>query len=168
MPRARAASESQGESKSELHRAQRYLTRLLRYRPRSCWEAEQRLRERGFSERTIAEALRWAEEAGLLDDERFAQLWVEDRLVRSPRSRWLLRRELLAKGLPEELVDRVLKRIELDEGELLRRLARERLERYEGQPTEERLRKTVAFLRRRGFPLGAIREAIGQLLEDSG
>ena len=150
--------------RSESDEAKDYLLRLLRYRPRSRFEAESRLRRRGYSNEVIQEVLTWAEGSGLIDDEAFARLWVADRLERRPCGRALLRRELREKGVSPEIIEGALEGAELDEETLVRSLAAERLKRYRDGSWEERGRKTLAFLSRRGFPPSLSRKVLRELL----
>ena len=124
---------------------------LLRYRPRSRHEAASRLRERGFPAEVVEKTLAWAEENGLLDDRAFAKLWIADRLSRKPRGRELLKRELRAKGLAEEIIAEALAELEVDELALARRVLNEHLAHYRRRPPEVRRRLLLALLRRRGF-----------------
>ena len=138
-------------SESELEGAKRCLIRLLRYRPRSSFEVERHLRQRGYSSRSIEEVLAWAEQAGLLDDQAFARLWIADRLARRPTGRALLERELREKGISAQIIEEALARAELDEEALARQLANERWARYRHLSEEECRVRVFNFLRRRGF-----------------
>ena len=75
--RRRVTAREPADNQQELAAAQRYLRLLFRYRPRSRYEVQLRLKNRGYSRQTIMKALAWAEAAGLLDDRSFAKLWVE-------------------------------------------------------------------------------------------
>jgi len=158
-----AADETDENQRQELARAQRYLQLLLRYRPRSRHETAIRLRERGFSTRIIEKTLAWAEAAGLLDDRVFAKLWVADRLSFKPQGRWLLERELRAKGIAEEIIKRTLNEAQIDELALARRLIKERWERYRDRLPGERRQLLLALLRRRGFSPAVAYRALREL-----
>jgi regulatory protein len=145
---------------SEEERARAYLLRLLKHRPRSRYEALTRLQQRGFAHETIESVLEQAARAGILDDATFAQLWVEDRLSRRPRSRRALERELRAKGVAPEHIQRAIARAELDEQALVRKLIAERFPRLRALDAATRVRRLVGFLRRRGFSERVIRHAL--------
>jgi len=108
----------------------------------------------------IEEVLQEAIDRGWLDDEAFAKLWVRDRLLTKPRSRALLKKELLLKGVSREIIERVLAETELNEEKLIRDLIERRGDRYQGLDPETRKRRLYAFLRRRGFSAQAIRRAL--------
>lgn len=145
---------------TEEERARAYLVKLFKHRPRSRHEARTRLQQKGFSREVIQSVLEQATRAGILDDAKFAQLWVEDRLARHPRSRRLLERELRAKGIAPEHIQRAIARAGLDEEAIARRLIVERLPRLRSLDEATRLRRLVGFLRRRGFSEHVIRQAL--------
>lgn len=136
---------------SEEERARAYLIKLFKHRPRSRHEAITRLHQKGFSREIIQSVLEQATRAGILDDAKFAQLWVEDRLARHPRSRRLLERELRAKGVAPEHIKSAIARAGLDEEAVAKQLVAERLPRLRSLDEQTRLRRLVGFLRRRGF-----------------
>lgn len=146
---------------TEEERARAYLLKLLKHRPRSRHEAFVRLQQKGFSEEIVESVLEQAARAGVLDDAKFAQLWVEDRLARRPRSRRMLERELRAKGVAPEHIQRALARAGLDEEALVRELIAERSPRLRSLDEQTRRRRLVGFLRRRGFSERIIRRALG-------
>ena len=145
---------------TEEERARAYLLRLFQYRPRSCYEVWTRLRQKGFSQKIIESVVSQAERAGILDDAKFAQLWVEDRLARRPRSRRMLERELQAQGVAREHIERALARAQIDEESLARRLLSEKLARLRALDPKTRQRRVMGFLRRRGFSESVIARAL--------
>jgi regulatory protein len=155
----------EANDKDKVKEAWNYLHCLLRYRPRSKKEAELRLRRRGFPFDVISYVLSCAKEGGLIDDEAFAKLWITDRIQRKPKGKKALAAELKSKGISEEIIKRAFAEIKIDEGALIRELVALRLERYKGESKEDRCRKTVAFLLRRGFPGPLVYKAVGEIFE---
>lgn len=145
---------------TEEERARAYLIKLFKHRPRSRYEVLTRLRQKGFSQEIVESVLEQAVRTGIVDDAKFAQLWVEDRLARRPRSRRLLERELRAKGIAPEHIQRAIARAGLDEETLVRQLIAERLPRLHSLDEQTRLRRLAGFLRRRGFSEQTIRRVL--------
>ncbi len=112
-----------------------------------------RLRRLGFSEPEIDAAIAQAKAAGLLDDQIFAKLWVEDRLAHHPLSRRAVERELREKGIAPDLISSVMGAFypEHKEAEIAIELAQERVARYHGLDRTTSMRRTLNFLLRRGF-----------------
>ncbi len=87
------------------HRCFDTALRFLAYRPRSELEMKQRLYKHGFREEIINKVLLRLREQKLINDVAFAQYWKESRLSFNPRSRWLIKHELMKKGIPGETAD---------------------------------------------------------------
>ena len=141
--------------------------RLLRYRPRSVAETRNRLHSLGFTDQDVDKAVATAEAAGLLDDEIFTKIWVEDRLLHHPLSRRAIRQELVDKGIARETIDTALEKLDPTENEkgVALELAKQRLARYESLDRERAMQRTISFLTRRGFSFsianGVVRGLIG-------
>jgi regulatory protein len=78
--------------------------RFLEARPRSIGETRRRLTQAGYREELVAAALEKLAEYGMLDDEAFAQMWVESRDRASPRGEHALMLELRQKGIDPTIV----------------------------------------------------------------
>jgi len=141
------------------------LTRLLRERPRSVFEARQQLQRRGHGEDAVEKTIRAALDAGLLDDRAFTKLWVTDRLAHHPLSRAALAKELYEKGIERSIVEAALEKHypEVREIDLARELAEARYERLLGISSERRRTRTVNHLMRRGFSRGFACEVVRQV-----
>ncbi len=138
--------------------------RLLTTRARSRLELEQALRRNGFEEETVAEVLSGLEQAGLVDDEEFARLWVAERRS-SGNGRRKLHWELRRKGIAESIIRDLLEREADDESELQQalRLARKRLA---GEITRERLIRVQRLLVSRGFDYEIVETALQQVTSE--
>jgi len=91
-------------------------------------------------------------EVGLLDDRAYALQWVTERFSLRGTSRAMLRRELRAKGIAEELIDEALATIVNDqESERALELAQSRLRRHQRDEPAAAVRKIAGFLSRRGY-----------------
>ena len=136
--------------------------RLLRYRPRSVAEVRGRLLSLGFTDQEIEKAVATAEAAGLLDDEIFTKIWVEDRLLHHPLSRRAIGQELADKGIDKGTADAALEKFYSagKEKELALSLAQARLARYATLDRDSRMRRTISFLTRRGFSFSLARSVV--------
>ncbi|MEA3238884.1 MAG: regulatory protein RecX [Candidatus Bipolaricaulota bacterium] len=127
--------------------------RLLRYRPRSVAEVRRRLLALRFTDQETEKAVATAKAAGLLDDEVFTKVWVEDRLLHHPLSRRAIKQELADKGIDKGTVDETLEKLypAEKEKELALSLAQTRLARYSSLDRAKQMQRTTSFLIRRGF-----------------
>ena len=131
--------------------------RLLANRPRSEKEMRTRLAMRGCAPAVIEDEVERLGRAGLLDDQKFARAWVEDRKRVSPRGRRMLRYELLGRGIDPESVDLVTDGI--DDRETALSLARSRVRGSIVNDYETFVANVGGFLRRRGFDYSVAAEA---------
>lgn len=123
--------------------------RLLSHRPRSENEMRTRLAMRGVSPGAIDDEIERLRNAGLLDDQKFAAAWVEDRKRVSPRGKRMLRYELLGRGIAPESADEATQ--DVDDRETAIELARSRARRAPLTSYEAFVSRVGGFLRRRGF-----------------
>lgn len=133
--------------------------RYLTARERCAEEVRGHLRRRGYAREEIDEAIARLLERRLLDDRRFARLYVESRSRSSPRSGAFLVRELRRRGVDAETARAAVRDFlrEVPE-ETLARLLLEKLK-PRGPDGRERAARR---LRARGFRAAlALRDALG-------
>ena len=90
------------------HKAKGKALRLLSVRARSEHEMRTRLREAGIENTTVEKVIENLLRLGLLDDETFASSFARSLVATKPCGAILLRRELHRKGVPEQLIEKVL------------------------------------------------------------
>ncbi len=136
------------------------------YRPRSEQEVRKKLEVHGYSVELIERVLTRLRQAEVLNDERFAREWVENRSVFRPRSRRMMAAELQYKGIPEEVIRKIVGEGEEDE-KLAYDAARKRVHRLENLRWEEFRKKMSDYLGRRGFTYGTISIVVRQVWSES-
>lgn len=104
---------------------------------------------RGYSAGVIETVVRWAEENGFVDDERFAALFVSSHSGRSPMGSVRLKGELRRRGIPESVADSVLGQRE--DSDLVSTLVETVRRKYGGLPRDVGFRRASGYLARRGF-----------------
>lgn len=129
--------------------------RFLGYRARSMQEVRANLEKNEIPEAAIEHTLRRLQENGLLNDQDFAQTWVENRNTFRPRSRRALAMELRHKGLDDELVQEVLDK-NVDESALALDAARKYVRKVQRLDWQEFRLKLGGFLGRRGFSYATV------------
>jgi len=135
--------------------------KLLAYRARTESEMRLRLARKGFGETEIEMAITRLKSSGLIDDAAFAKAWSDNRTAGSPRSAYIIKRELKTKGIEAGIADEAIAAI--DDGEAAYRAAQPRLKRLQSLPPEEARRKLADFLRRRGFNWNTIERTLARL-----
>lgn len=138
----------------------RYVLGLLAHRQRSEAEIRAKLAQRVHESEVLEEVMRRLDAAGLVDDEAFARVWVEERRAHKLLGTALLRRELENKGVATSDIDAVLEEAAPHDSEKERcqifareRLAKE-LRKSDGAENLDRgaaLRRIGGALARRGY-----------------
>jgi regulatory protein len=138
--------------------------RLLARRPYSVAEIRRNLDSHEVAPPVIDAALDRLAQLGYVDDQAFAQYWIENRERFKPRGPRALRYELRQKGLADSIIDAALG--EVNGVESARRAAQERARRLTGLTPQEFRSRLGAFLVRRGFDYDTVREVIDQLTDE--
>ena len=127
---------------------------FLSYRARSEKEIRQNLNKHEFPEDAIEITIERLRDARLVNDNEFAQVWVENRSTYRPLSRRALAMELRQKGLDDETVRSAVSGV--NEEILAYEAAQKRLGRLKGLEWNDFRKKLSEFLARRGFPYSVI------------
>lgn len=134
---------------------------FLRYRPRSEAEVQRKLAKEGFAKPAIGAAVARLRELKALDDAALARNWVASRTEARGYGPLRLERELETRGVPRALIRDAL--AEVWRGRDAAAAATALLnKRFRGEDLRDprTLRRAVGFLRRRGYPDGAIAAAL--------
>lgn len=122
---------------------------FLKFRPRTVFEIRQKLKSKKIDEEEIEKTIAVLTRNELLDDQKFAMMWVRDRNRFKPSGSYVLKMELKKLGVDENLIEDAL--ADQDE-EALARQAIEAKNRYR----DADFAKQANFLQRRGFSTSII------------
>ena len=140
--------------------------KFLNFRQRAQAEVERNLKEHQFSAEVITGVVERLSRSGFLDDDRFAQAWVENRSEFRPRGGNLLRLELRQRGLQEEAIEDALQGI--DEEELAYRAGVKNARKLDGLDWNQFRKKMYSFLARRGFNYEIISPVVERIWNEKG
>ena len=153
-----------GDSEA-MDRAVHYLS----YRSRTCMEVRRYLGKHGLGRHADAAIARCVE-LGYLDDDVYSQAFVRERMRLKPRGRPRLVSELLTRGVDRDTAERAVEAALAEEGvteeALMRDVALRRIRALRRLDPPAARRRLAAFLGRRGFQSGAIRDLVRELLPD--
>ena len=135
--------------------------RLLNYRERSEAEIIQSLKQRQVPEDIIADVTERLHRSELVDDQRFAKTWVENRIEFHPRSRRALTYELREKGIDEQAIQQTLD--DFDEAAAAYQAARKYAQKSKQMEWPEFRQKLYAFLTRRGFNYDTVKTTVARI-----
>jgi regulatory protein len=113
----------------------------------------------GFDRLDVEEELARLEAVGLVDDERFADEFVEHAVGRRLEGRRSVTSSLVAKGIDRDTIERTLEGVGTDDETRAVELAKLRAGRLRSVPPDAAYRRLVSFLARRGYDGGVARRA---------
>lgn len=135
---------------------------LLKSRDYTKKQLSDKLRQGGYPEEIIMQALSYVESYGYIDDERYARSYIEYHI--QDRSRARIEQDLYKKGIDKTLIGRCFDLLQeegqsIDEFALIRKLLQKKNYQSEEASYEER-QKMYAFLYRKGFRQDVISRAL--------
>jgi regulatory protein len=130
--------------------------RMVGAKPMSRGMLLEKLRQKGYTPQDAEDATDWLEELGVLDDAAYAAL-VVNHYSRKGYGVRKLQDELWRRKVPRDLWGEALAKAEPAEGQIDRLVAQKLKGRV---PDEKELGKVQAFLLRRGYSWGDVKEAL--------
>ena len=127
---------------------------LLSRREHSRFELEQKLKSRGFESEEIDIALDMLQAENLLNDERYAESYLHQRMLKGfgPLK---IRHEMLERGVASDIVELQLEAMEDEWSELMQQQREKKFGSQLPEPYQERM-KQARFLQNRGFSPEAV------------
>jgi len=128
----------------------------ISYKPRTTMETRKKLQNAGFDDLLIEKTVSQLTQHGLLNDEDYANRWVEERSRIKPRSRRMLIYELRLKGISDDLIQSAVG--DVDDFQSAYEIAEKRLYRYENLEKLDFRKKLGNYLAGKGFSYDVISE----------
>ena len=133
---------------------QKTLDKLLRFanlRPRSEGEINNYLRRKKVHESKHSQLFDRLNHLELIDDEKFAKWWVEQRQAFRPKPKRILSNELRVKGINSEIIKKVVGEEEIDEEKMAKDLIEKRAYKWKNFEGFELKQKMSQYLAQKGF-----------------
>ncbi len=140
---------AQLKAEDEREEAYQRAIKFMNYRPRTESEIRQNLRKHAVSENVLNDVIQRLHRAGLLDDQLFAEAWVENRIDLHPRSRRALAFELKQHGVDQQIIEQSLAQV--DDDQIAYRAAVRQSGKFKELDWQNFRQKMYGFLARRGF-----------------
>lgn len=140
--------------------------KFFSFRPRSEKELRDWFKKKQVGEETQKLIYQKLKHLNYLNDEEFTKWWIEQRTTFRPSGSRLLALELRQKGVPREIIDKLLitnYELLITERAQALKIAQKRWERLKGLPHREAREKLGAFLARRGFSWETIKEVLSEI-----
>lgn len=146
--------------KAEYQKTYNKLLRFATLRPRSEREVLYWLKRKKVHESMHKKLFEGLIKLDLLDDEKFARWWIEQRLTFKPRGKRALISELLQKGVERSTIEGVLLDIGVDEVQAAKQLVKKNKHKWAKLKGQEEKKKIWGFLARNGFSWETIKKVV--------
>ncbi|OGM16583.1 hypothetical protein A2V56_04610, partial [Candidatus Woesebacteria bacterium RBG_19FT_COMBO_42_9] len=149
--------------KAEFQKTYDKLLRFAMVRPRSEKEITDYFRRKKVHESLQEKLLEKIKHLELIDDEKFAKWWVEQRLAFKPKSQRIMIYELRIKGIAKDIIDKVLGETVIDEEKMAQELLEKKAYRWKNFEPRIRRQKKSQYLAGKGFSWDVIEKVTGDL-----
>lgn len=137
--------------------------------PKTRAQLAEALRKRDVPDEAANAVLDRFSELGLIDDEAFAEAWVDSRHHGRGLARRALAAELRHRGVDGETVNEAVERLDSDqEAEMARHLVDRKLASTRGLDPQVRTRRLAGMLARKGYSSGLAFRVIREAMEEEG
>ncbi|MEU6793537.1 recombination regulator RecX [Nonomuraea wenchangensis] len=161
-----AASVPQADPESV---ARAIVLRLLTMAPKTRAQLAEALRKRDVPEEAADAVLDRFSELGLINDEAFAEAWVDSRHHGRGLAKRALAAELRHRGVDNDTVKEAVERLDSDqEAETARRLVDRKLASTRSLDPQTRTRRLAGMLARKGYSSGLAYRVIREALDEEG
>lgn len=132
--------------------------KYIMYKPRTQFEVKNKLLKLEYDEELIEEVIDELLLLEYLNDNLYAEKFIRNSQSVKPMSKNVIKYKLREKGIPDDIIQNVLKDTEIDEIELAKNLF---LKKTKGKTLDEKeINKVKAFLARKGFSLAIINKVV--------
>lgn len=146
--------------KAEFQKTWEKLLRFAMVRPRSEKEIRDYFRRKKIHESMHEELLEKLKHFELLDDEKFAKWWVDQRIQFKSKSKRVIQMELRQKGISKEIIDSVLEETPMDEEKMAKELLEKKAYKWKNLEPRARRQKISQYLAGKGFSWEVIEKVI--------
>ena len=122
--------------------------RYISYRPRTEQETRKRLLKR-YGNSTVEVAIAKCYKNDLLNDQKFAEMWIESRTNSRPKSAYMIKRELISKGVSKQIAEEAIQSV--DDNQNAQSAADKKIRSISHLPKDQFIRKLTGHLLRKGF-----------------
>ncbi len=152
----------------EINLCKSYGLKLLGYRARSEAEIKDKMIKKGYSEKSVEEALKYLRELKYIDDEEYARLYIKNRVNTKKLGYNRIKSELYQKRVNGATIEDTMKEIFSCEDEYDRALElaeRKMSTSYKNDDTQAAYRKLGGFLQRKGYSFDTIMKVLNKVLK---
>jgi regulatory protein len=131
---------------------------------RSEKEVAIKLENEGYDIDTISKVIEGLRTIGYVNDTLYVQKYIFDRYKLKPRSKKMLKYELLSRGIKKSIIDEALNEWKVDDCLIAEKLVKRKFGKYDLND-EKIIKKVYSFLLHRGFNYETVSKAINNINE---
>ena len=152
----------------EQKKANNYILTILSKSFKTEKQLKDKLKEKGFQDKHIDNAIELMKSYKYIDDERFAKSYVNDSISFTKMGKNKIKNKLYAKGIDKDTINETLNSLVDDEQqfEAAFSLASKKYPNIKEQDKRKKNQKLVSFLQYRGFSFDIIKKVIDKLNND--
>lgn len=141
-----------------------YAFRALAQRRHSVFELEKKLAKKDIGgEEVRKQVIARLKDLKYLDDDEFVKSYIETRTESNPKGKFLLKKELGLKGIPEELVEKTWEELKINEEDLARKIIKKKTRALSALQGQKKKEKLFYYLSSRGFSRDVIYEILQKI-----
>lgn len=149
--------------KAEFSKTLQKLFRFAMIRPRSYKEIQMWLRRKKVHDSMFDDLFSKLEKLELLNDRKFAQWWINQRLKFKNMSLKELEYELRQKGVDSSIIKETLNSASINESEAIKALIEKKKHKWNKFDDDMKVKKMTEYLYRKGFGWQVIRDVLKSL-----
>lgn len=146
--------------KSDFSKVLEKLLSFAMLRPRSEKEINDWLRRKKIEKSLYKELFNRLKKYELIDDQKFAKWWIDQRLTFKKKSIKEIKFELLTKGISNEIVNNTFDEFEIDEEKIAKDLVKSKAYKWKKFDKNIRKQKMKEFLLRKGFSWNIVSKVV--------
>lgn len=149
----------------EQNKANNYAIKLLSYRWRSEKEIRDKMNEKDYEVDVIDTTINYLYDQNLLNDKRFAETFVRDKINFNKWGSYRIKQELYMKGISNNIIDEILEEYCDSEYDMAMTLANKKISSYKNDDRNSVYRKLGGFLQRKGYSYDVVSKVLKELIE---
>ncbi|NDO46525.1 regulatory protein RecX [Clostridium sp. ASF356] len=135
------------------------------YKMRTEKEVRVKLLEKGFTEDIIERVINFLIEYHYVDDEKYCESYIKQRLRCNPKGSYVLKMELKQRGIKDSIICRVIEQSNIDEFSDAVKLLEKKCF-YLEEIDEKEKKRLISFLQRRGYSYDIIKESFEYVVKN--
>ena len=146
-------------------KAQDTAMNFLSFKPRTEREVNIKLKEKEFSDDVINKVITFLKKYNYINDRKYCEMYISDGMRLKKKGKYLLKFELIQRGIDEKIISEVFDEIEVNEVELAKTLIKNKYN-LQDEITDKEKQKIYGMLARKGYSYSDIKQALYEVIND--